>query len=205
MSLTFPTFFFCVCGCVCTKANKTLYLLPMKGMFARTNPQLVFLFELLQAHCTYLKATGGIGRYFSEEDFKDVGCSLVFLCVNVGFVSLRWKQNNPKCKGQVHMEKKTAGQHLRTFEKQPMHSVNWWLTVIKQGQNLLRVTSVSHTHCGNSERYILHSIFLSVSDSFYRFTNVDLQPFCSFLGLSVNITAQTQHLFGPDLLSGPLT
>lgn len=29
-------------------------LLSMKGMFARTNSKLIFLFELLQAHCTYL-------------------------------------------------------------------------------------------------------------------------------------------------------
>lgn len=27
----------------------------MKGVFAWTDPQLIFLFKLLQAHCTYLK------------------------------------------------------------------------------------------------------------------------------------------------------
>lgn len=53
-----------VCLCVLVHVNKTVYLLPMKGMFAWTNPQLIFLFELLQAHCTNLKEIGGVRRCF---------------------------------------------------------------------------------------------------------------------------------------------
>lgn len=53
-----------VCLCVLVHVNKTVYLLPMKGVFAWTNPQLIFLFELLQAHCTNLKEIGGVRRCF---------------------------------------------------------------------------------------------------------------------------------------------
>ena len=49
----------CVC-CACAPrvvvdgTGQCQYLLPVKGVFARANPQLILLFELLQAHCTYL-------------------------------------------------------------------------------------------------------------------------------------------------------
>lgn len=46
-----------------------LNLLPMKGVFARTNPQLILLFELLQAHRTDLEKRGEVDiHYYSLLD-----------------------------------------------------------------------------------------------------------------------------------------
>lgn len=64
--------------CVCPKVNKTFYLLSMKGMFAWTNPQLVFLFELLEAHCTYLTETW-VEEIFSEKEDATIKITVMAL------------------------------------------------------------------------------------------------------------------------------
>lgn len=86
----------------------------MKGMFAWTNPQLVFLFELLQAHRTYLKCRGGELQTFSEEQYCDnfefVFCSPVFgsFSLNLNFVLVDWKQTIQTTKVQNSWKKTTV-------------------------------------------------------------------------------------------------
>lgn len=46
----------------------------MKGVFARTNPQLVLLFELLQAHRTDLKGRGEVDICY----YSPLGCVFFF-------------------------------------------------------------------------------------------------------------------------------
>lgn len=115
----------CVHLCVPMNVNKTLYLLPMKGMFARTNPQLIFLFEFLQANGTYLKGRGGVRIFWGIQcnNFEFVNFSVVFcsgseLCVG------ELETNYPNNQGQELMEKDNYGQHLQNiWHKQ--QSRNW--------------------------------------------------------------------------------
>lgn len=81
----------CVCAVVCVQMPAKplhLYSLSMEGMFARANPQLVFLFELLQAHCTYLEEKGRVWEFFSwrtvpqkKSDFCCFSSWILFLQV----------------------------------------------------------------------------------------------------------------------------
>lgn len=79
--------------------HSSVYLLSMKGMFTRTNPQLVFLFKLLQAHCTYLKREREKRQTMSLKRHAATTDMMVILWVLVLFILIsvlcQWTGNEP--------------------------------------------------------------------------------------------------------------
>lgn len=85
----------------------------MKGMFAWTNPQLVFLFELFQAHCTYLKGSEGVRGTLSVKSHRTSLNLLAGVWTPVVFMDKMMIGEQTVQTAKVKWKKTKCGQHLQ--------------------------------------------------------------------------------------------